>query len=309
MADHTEILEAALEALGEGIVVLDGESKVLVWNHAATAISGHPSADLIGRKLPVNFYQIDPNHHGPVEATSERSESGVEHPVLVNLRHKQGHSLPAMLHRTPLRDELGKRFGTLLRFHPMEDIDSLPHGESDAENPSDNRLEQSQSGVEDRLDDAFREWKANAVPFGVMWVTVDQAAMLRKTHGRDASEAMLSIVERTLLHGLRPTQILGRWGVNEFLVICHERSAEMLENHARYLAGLARTADFRWWGDRVSLTVSVGVGQAENSESLSCLLLRAQNAMQQSIYAGGNHVTNSVAREISGEEERECSQS
>ena len=30
----------------------------------------------------------------------------------------------------------------------------------------------------------------------------------------------------------------------------------------KLLAGLARTADFRWWGDRVSLTVSVGVAMA-----------------------------------------------
>ena len=28
---------------------------------------------------------------------------------------------------------------------------------------------------------------------------------------------------------------------------------EMLAAHAQMLAGLARTADFRWWGDRLSL--------------------------------------------------------
>jgi diguanylate cyclase (GGDEF)-like protein len=128
----------------------------------------------------------------------------------------------------------------------------------------------------------------------LLWITVDQAAMLRKTHGRDASEAMLAIVERTLLHALRPTEILGRWGSNEFLVLCHERTAEMLLLHARHVVGLARTADFRWWGDRVSLTVSVGAVQAgpvpKQGEKLGGLLERAQGAMRASESAGGNEV-------------------
>ena len=195
-----------------------------------------------------------------------------------------------MLRRTPLRDEMGKLFGTLLRFHPVEEIDTLPHGEMAQEGGMegfDPRVEQSQAGMEDRLDEAWQEWRTNAVPFGLLWINVDQAATLRRTHGRDAAEAMLEIVERTLLHGLRPTEMLGRWGTHEFLVICHERTTEMLRAHGQHLAGVVRTADFRWWGDRVPLTASIGVAQAgeaqvgqTQAETLSALLRRAQSAMR-----------------------------
>jgi GGDEF domain-containing protein len=65
----------------------------------------------------------------------------------------------------------------------------------------------------------------------------------------------------------------------------------MLRDHACQLAGLARTAEFRWWGDRVSLTVSIGASQAREAETLQRLLQRAQQSMQASIHAGGNHVT------------------
>jgi GGDEF domain-containing protein len=93
---------------------------------------------------------------------------------------------------------------------------------------------------------------------------------------------MLGIIERTLLHGLRPAETLGRWGANEFLVLCHERTAEMLAAHARYLAGLAVTADFRWWGDRIPLSLSIGSAQAEafagaGNSTLSALLKQAQS--------------------------------
>jgi GGDEF domain-containing protein len=84
---------------------------------------------------------------------------------------------------------------------------------------------------------------------------------------------------------------MGRWGDDDFLVLSHERTPEMLAAHARMLAGLARTAEFRWWGDRISLTVSIGAAQAEQSETLQLLLERAQIAMLKSVHAGGNHIT------------------
>ena len=316
MAETTEILaeilEAALQELEEGIAVLDVESRVLFWNRAAEAITGYISAELLSRTLPRDAYEIDAHHHAVLSATETARQNATpvsgakERPLLVNLHHRQGHSLPAMLRRRPLRNALGKRFGTLLRFHPVEEIDTLPHGAADEDGGHENRVEQSQADMEDRLDEAWTEWSANAVPFGLLWITVDQAAMLRKTHGRDASEAMFAIVERTLLHGLRPTEILGRWGTNEFLVLCHERTPEMLQAHAHHVGSLARTADFRWWGDRVNLTVSIGVAQAEEADTLRCLLKRAQRGMQESAYAGGNQV---VFKKISSAEDQKCSQS
>ncbi len=310
MADHTEILKAALCALGEGIVVLDCEAKILFWSPAAAAISGYLGSEMLGRPLPDGFYEVDATHLGPVRQESTAAAGSIrEHPVLANICHRQGHTLPAMMHRLPLRDEMGGRFGTLLRFHTVEEIDTVLHGDTESDGFPDQRLEQGLSAVEDRLEEAQREWTNNAVPYGVMWILVDQAAALRKTHGHDASEAMMAIVEKTLLHGLRPTEILGRWGSNEFLVLAHERTLEMLDAHGRYLAGLSRTADFRWWGDRTSLTVSIGVAQAESSETLSCLLKRAQKAMHDSQYAGGNKVTSLSVRDMANAGGQECSQS
>jgi PAS domain S-box-containing protein/diguanylate cyclase (GGDEF)-like protein len=305
-----EILAAAMCQLEEGIAVLDAASRVLFWNPAAEAITGYLSADLLSRTLPSSAYQIDPEHHAAqlsrprAPGMPEQHAASVERPLLVILRHKQGHSLPAMLRRTPLRDALGKRFGTLLRFHPVEEIDTLPHGAVDEDGSRENRIEASQADMEERLDEAWQEWHVRAVPFGLLWITVDQAAALRKTHGRDALDSMLGIVEKTLLHGLKPTEILGRWGTHEFLVLCHERTPEMLDAHAHRLGGLARTADFRWWGDRVPLTVSIGAAHAAEDESLRSLLLRAQRGMQESELLGGNHI---VSKAFKGG--RECSQS
>ena len=138
----------------------------------------------------------------------------------------------------------------------------------------------------------FEDFARGGQPFGVLWITVDQARDLRKTHGVGACEAMLEKVERALANGLRPAEEMGRWGDDEFLVLSHERTPEMLAAHAQALAGLARTADFRWWGDRVSLTVSIGAAQAERGrDAWRNLLERAKAAMLSSFHAGGNQIT------------------
>jgi diguanylate cyclase (GGDEF)-like protein len=219
------------------------------------------------------------------------------HGALVRARHKLGHELQVMTRALALRDGLGERIGMAAVFHPAECLDALPHGDS-SENE---RTAASRAELEERLQNEFEDFARGGVPFGVLWVNVDQAYGLRKSHGAGACEAMLEKVERALAQGLRPAEEVGRWGDDEFLIVSHERSAVMLATHGQAIAGLARTADFRWWGDRVSLTVSIGAAQAcaQDEEGLAQLLERAQGAMEASIRAGGNCVTSAPGR-------REC---
>ena len=177
--------------------------------------------------------------------------------------------------------------GTAAVFHPGELLTALPHGEtSDVE-----EVRQSQAELKDRLETEYEMLEHEGVPLTVLWIVVDQAHELRKTHGERACETMLEKVERTLANGLKPGEEVGRWGEDEFLVLSHEGSPEALHARAQVLAGLARTADFRWWGDRVSLTVSVGGAAGKPEEPLADMLERARAGMRESSQAGGNRVT------------------
>ncbi|HEX4650256.1 MAG TPA: diguanylate cyclase, partial [Granulicella sp.] len=312
MRDRVEMLAAALDLLEEGVVVLDLHANVVLWNRAAAELTGYLSQGMLSRPCPEELYRVEarslrkPGAGGaaPVAGfggavagwTSPAPEAADEGflltPVLVTLRHRLGHALPATLRRMPLRDADGARVGVALLFHAVEEAEALPHGECG----DGSGVERGQAEMEERLERAQHQWAINRVPFGLLWATVDQAACLRKTHGKGACESMLRILEQTLTRGLRPTEVVGRWGDDEFLVVSPERTEEMLLEHAQRLAGLARTAEFRWWGDRVSLTLSVGaahvgrVEEASGGDALGPLLERARRAMQASLHAGGNHV-------------------
>jgi PAS domain S-box-containing protein len=285
MANRTEILEAALDSYPEGIALLDLEGILVVWNRAAEAMTGYMSLDLLGRPAPA---ALEPLLTGPRPGEQNLSAGArTGYSALVRVEHKLGQEMPVMMRAFVLRDGLGERIGMEIHFHPAESLDALPHGESE----DDSSVEANQAEFEDRLTSSFEDYLQGGETFGILWISVDQATGLRKTHGVGAYEQMLGKVEQTLKHGLRPAEEMSRWGDGAFLVLSHERTPKMLADHAQLLAGLTRTADFRWWGDRVSLTVSVGAAQAERTEKLADLLHRAKAAMLTSFYAGGNQIT------------------
>jgi diguanylate cyclase (GGDEF)-like protein/PAS domain S-box-containing protein len=285
MADRAEMLEAALDVYPEGLALLDSVGRVVYWNYAAQTITGYSSANVVGRELPQALEPL--MSCGAFERTEARNGPQLGRGSLIHAQHQRGHDVPAIARKVILRDPLGARIGTAAVFHPAEHMNALPHGDT-----SDGfEVKQSQAELRDRMQVAFEGFVHEHIPLGLLWITVDQAADMRKTHGARACEAMLESVERTLANNLRPGDEIGRWGDDEFLVLSHEPDGEVLANHGQVLSGIARTADFQWWGDRVSLTVSVGAAEAESSESLAELLSRAQSAMHTSVHAGGNRVT------------------
>jgi diguanylate cyclase (GGDEF)-like protein/PAS domain S-box-containing protein len=293
MADRTELLESALDSLAEGVALADHEGCVALWNRSAEIISGFASGEIVGRGVrAILDALVVGGAQDWVSQTDGEKDSG--RGALVQVRHKIGHEVPLMARVVVLRDGLGAQIGTGVVFHPAEVLDALPHGESGANS----NIRKNQMEIEDRLAAVHEDFLRSDIPLGVLWVTVDQAHELRRTHGARACEAMLEKVERTLASGLKPAEEIGRWGDDEFLVLSHERNAAMLAAHAQSLAGLARTTDFRWWGDRVSLTVSIGAAQAERCEPLSGLLERAQALMFASVRAGGNHITAAQGRPV-----------
>jgi diguanylate cyclase (GGDEF)-like protein/PAS domain S-box-containing protein len=289
MTDRMELFEAALDSLPDGFALMGGDGNVAFWNRAAAAITGFTSTDLVGRPVREALEALSAGgarqwvHDAGAQAPTGRGS-------LMKLRHRLGHELPVMARMLVLRDGLGGRIGRAAIFHATDRLDALPQGESE----QGAQVEASQTEMQDRLEAEFEDAMRANLPFGVLWITLDQAHDLRRTHGARACEAMLEKVAHVLSAGLRPGEEAGRWGDDEFLVMAHERNAEMLAEHARTLAGMARTADFRWWGDRVSLTVSVGAAQAEEGGTLTELLERARDAMRASVHAGGNHVTSAT---------------
>lgn len=291
MADREELMEAALEVYPEGLALLDIAGKLVFWNRAAEAISGYGRAGVVGSALPQALEPLVDcrDYEG---SPDPRNGPQLGRGSLVHAQHAQGRDIAAISRKMILRDGLGARIGTAAVFHPAEHTAALPHGDTG----EGFEVQESLAEMKDRLQSAFELFVHEGAALGVLWVMVDQAGELKRTHGARACEAMLENVERTLANALRPGEEIGRWGNEEFLILSGEGRGEVLANHAQVLMGIARTANFHWWGDRVTVTVSVGVAEAGIGDEPAELLKRAQEAMEASVHAGGNRVTFAAGR-------------
>lgn len=291
MVDRAELLESAMEGLADGLALADQDGRIAFWNRAAATITGYSAAESVGRQVPevLDKLIVGGMQHWIAQTDTE---SSARQGFVIQIRHKLDHDLPVLARTLILRDAMGERIGTGVIFHRTERLEALPHGQV-SDDPD---VGESRSALEERLKAMHDDFAAGGATLGVIWLTVDQAHELRRTHGGRAVEAMLEKMERTLSGGLKPAEEIGRWGDDEFLVLSHERKLALLIAHAKVLAGMAQTTDFRWLGDRVSLTVSAGVAWAEQGDSLSDLLKCAQEAMLGSVHAGGNQVTASPGR-------------
>jgi len=299
VTDRVQLLEAALDSRSDGIAVLGGQGALVFWNRAAEAMTGYQGGELLSRPLPPPLEPLAPGH--ALDSNPASDPASPARAVVVEVRHKLGHSVRALVQRAALCDPHGEPIGSAVSFHPSEALDALSHEE--AAEAQVEEFERDSADLEERLQAAYEDCIRGGLPFGVLLIGVDQTRMLCKTHGVAACRAMLDKVRRSLAHGLKPADQMIRWG-EEYLVIAHERSSKALALHAQSLAAHARTADFRWWGDRVSITVSAGAAQAANSgeETLPQMLDRARQAMESSHQAGGNRAMLAPRRPV-------CSQS
>jgi PAS domain S-box-containing protein len=306
MTDRIELIEAALDSMSDGLGLFGRDGEVVLWNQAAQGMTGYTAMELLGRAVPESLEALLEAGRNMEQPSSDLAD---RHRSVVQARHKLGHFVPVIASMRVLSNGLGERIGASVRFHPVDSLDALPQSEgSDI-----SCAEGARADLLERLQIDYDDFERGGAPLGILRICVDQAQELRKTHGAAACQAMLEKVYHALAHGLRPGEEIGYWANDGFLAIAHERNAEMLAAHAQMLAGLARTADFRWWGDRVSLTVSIGAAQVSDDPqgSLTQMLQRAREAMENSIREGGNRATAAAVSSLTihAQEDSPCSPS
>ncbi|MBF0626301.1 MAG: diguanylate cyclase [Magnetococcales bacterium] len=124
-------------------------------------------------------------------------------------------------------------------------------------------------------------------PLGVIMVDIDHFKRINDRYGYEAGDEILRIFSRVLSHNLRATEIVARWGGEEFLVVVPDGDLEGCRLLAEKLRGLVRDARFPQ-GER--LTASFGVARFGEQDTLGTLAERAERAMLQAKESGRDRV-------------------
>ncbi len=124
-------------------------------------------------------------------------------------------------------------------------------------------------------------------PFSIIFVDVDHFKALNDNEGHAAGDAALAEFAGCLRAGVRPQDLVGRYGGDEFLVGVVEGGALAA---ARVAERIRASVEARFKNRLHPLTASIGVAEAHPSEPLAALIQRADGAMYQAKSAGKNNI-------------------
>jgi diguanylate cyclase (GGDEF)-like protein len=122
---------------------------------------------------------------------------------------------------------------------------------------------------------------------------IDNFKEINDSCGHDAGDRALQIIAATLLTVLRETDIAGRYGGDEFMLILPATSAGGAENLADKLLSAVRNSDLLHHdGKRIRLSMSIGIaGLSAGEAEAEPLVKRADDAMYASKQGGKGRVS------------------
>jgi len=123
---------------------------------------------------------------------------------------------------------------------------------------------------------------------------VDHFKQFNDTFGHNIGDAVLRMISRTIRYALRATDVVGRWGGEEFIAILYDmQNMDALNIPAEKIRALVEHSLLDVNGSRLSVTISIGGTLLHADDTAESLVQRADELMYQSKQAGRNRVTTS----------------
>jgi diguanylate cyclase (GGDEF)-like protein/PAS domain S-box-containing protein len=281
--DRPEVFRAVLESLNRAVSVLDRNGRIIFWNQEAAQVSGYMEHEVIGRSYEdAMLCHQDDRGMGqrpglsPFISILHATKAAI---LKTHLRHKRGYSLPVMIHITPIRDENGAWIATAVSFDAHTSrIDAVHLGRNlpPVATPDASTGLANHSFTLFHLRESLASFAELHVPFGILRAKPDELEHFRAAYGREASDALLSIIAQMLGNSFRPADFVGRWAADEFLVILKSCTRTGVKSVCERIRNTIGAAEIRWWGELLSVPLSVGYTSVEAEDTIDSLLQRAE---------------------------------
>jgi diguanylate cyclase (GGDEF)-like protein/PAS domain S-box-containing protein len=245
-----QIAAAVFEHAAEGVMVTDGENRILRVNPAFTSITGYTPGEAVGRRPSMlssgrhdaAFYQA---------IWSALAERGHWEGEIWN-RHKNGSLYVEWLAITTIpedAEDAGKYVATFTDITKRKQAEELLRHKAQHDPLTDlpNR-----ALFEDRLDGALAASRRYGRRFGLLAIDLDLFKEVNDNLGHEAGDELLVAVAQHLLSCVREADTVARIGGDEFAVLLTEvggaaeveqvahRALELLVQPFRLTAGIAQ---------------------------------------------------------------------
>jgi two-component system cell cycle response regulator len=129
-------------------------------------------------------------------------------------------------------------------------------------------------------------------PLSLILLDVDHFKHINDTRGHASGDLVLSGLGRLLNKEARKSDLLARWGGEEFIIVLSGADEERGQIAAeRYRSAIERVEILDARGERIPITASMGLARMEPAEQADSFVDRADRAMYGAKTAGRNQVT------------------
>lgn len=142
---------------------------------------------------------------------------------------------------------------------------------------------------QDRLEQEFNRFVRNTSPCSLVMFDIDHFKKVNDTYGHPAGDKIISLVGETLRKIMRKTDIAGRYGGEEFAVILVDTDAAHAQGFCERLRMAIEAIKPIVNGIEIAFTISLGIAELdEQTASAKEWLANTDQALYQSKHGGRN---------------------
>lgn len=285
-----------IEAIRDGVVFVDVQAKITLWNKGAEQITGISRGAATGRTFAPSLLEMCSHgkrriHDGscPV-ARVLRTSSQIRQRLMILGR--QGKLVPIDLHAIPVIGRDGAILGATILLHDAQSEATLEEKceALHAEVTRDPLTKVANRAEFDRMQALFIEAHEQAHhPCSLIMIDIDHFKSINDTHGHQAGDEAIITVASLLSSMCRTGDLVARYGGEEFAVLCADcnnaHAARRAEEIRRKLAETSHSQ----LGDK-KITASFGVTELQAGDNSETMLRRADRALLMAKEQGRNQV-------------------
>jgi diguanylate cyclase (GGDEF)-like protein/PAS domain S-box-containing protein len=309
------LLDSALGVMNLGLVVLDHEHSVVLWNRWMEQHSGVTAAEVEGQDFFVLFEEL----------AGKRVQQAVQQALRDNfpsILSQTLHKSPFPLYASAAARAAGERIQQAVAITPLNVADGARHCliqitdvsmavarekllREQAMELRSQTFSDGLTGIANRrhfgvaLEKEFRRAKRNATPLSLLMIDIDAFKPYNDYYGHQLGDESLIKVAHALARMLqRPTDLIARYGGEEFAVILPdmpmEKSVQLAEAMRVAISDLAIPHARASHSDHVTVSIGVATQTEDDTRDLGALLGAADRALYAAKHAGRNRVVTEV---------------